>query len=136
MTEDQETPQEAPDLAAELEAERAAHRTTRADLTAALATAAGRYREVLLAGNPQVPPELVAGESIGAVDAALESAKATVAAVIQRATLGVAQAPSPVSPPSPVQAPVQVPAGAPVRTGPDTSAMTAAEKIRYALSTP
>lgn len=128
MTEEQETPQE--DLTQALEAERAAHQTTRADLTAALATAAGRYREVLLAGNPQVPPELVAGESIEALDAALESAKVMVAAIIQRATLagapaGVAQAPST----------VQVPAGAPVRTGPDTSTMTAAEKIRYALST-
>lgn len=133
MTEEQDTPvgqvsnlPEQDEMLHQLEAERAAHETTRADLTAALATAAGRYREVLLAGNPQVPPELVAGESIEALDAALESAKATVAAVIERATVGGAQAPPP----------VPVPAGAPVRSGPDTSAMTAEEKIRHALSTP
>lgn len=121
-------------LSADLETERTAHQTIRDELAAAsqqteqlhaaLSDAAGRYRNALLAANPTIPPELVTGDTIEAVDTSLESAKAVVQSVIAR---NVAQAPPPASPP--------VPAGAPVRTGPDTSAMSATEKIRCALET-
>jgi hypothetical protein len=81
--------------------------------------AAARYREVLLASEPSLPPELVAGESVAEVDAAAESARATVAQVRQHLEQQ-AQA-------------LRVPAGAPTRGAPDFGAMTPAEKIRLGL---
>lgn len=117
-------------LTAELDAERTGHQATRDQLAAAgqqleqaqaaLSGAAGRYRDALLGSNPGVPPELLTGDSIETLDASLEAAKGIVQSVIERAAQ-----PAPPGPP--------VPAGAPVRGAPDVSAMSPAEKIKYAL---
>lgn len=96
--------------------------TTQA-LTAALATAAAAYRTAALATVPEVPPELVGGETVEAVQASIQRAKELVEAV-------KARLPAPAPPPGPT-----VPAGAPARTGPDLGAMSPTEKIKFALAT-
>ncbi len=88
----------------------------------ALTAAGQRYRELLLASNPEVPADLVRGESIEEVEASLEAARRTVLEV--RSHLE-----------SEAQA-GRVPAGSPVRSGPDLSALSPQEKIRMGLSRP
>ena len=82
-------------------------------------SAAQRYRELALQQAPELPAELVAGETVEEVDAALQRARETVSKV--RGHLE-----------SQAQAD-RVPVGAPPRSGPDFSAMSTAEKIRYGL---
>src|SRR3989442_8564754 len=92
----------------------AAERSTSQSLRELLAAAAVSYRTAVLAAAPEVPPELVSGETPSEIDVSLEAARAIVAAVRQR-TEHVAQPPPAVS----------IPAGAPVRSEPDLSAMSA-----------
>ncbi|MBF6599523.1 MAG: hypothetical protein IVW36_03310 [Dehalococcoidia bacterium] len=82
--------------------------------------AAVRYRELVLREEPSLPPELVAGDSIEAVDRAVEAARQIVGQVEAQITRRARAA--------------GVPAGAPVRRAPDVSAMTPDEKIRYGLA--
>ena len=82
-------------------------------------TAANRYRELLMASEPDLPAELVYGNSVSEIDDAAVRAHHTVAQVRQHLET---QAQS-----------LRVPAGAPARGVPDTSAMTPAEKIRTGL---
>ena len=56
-----------------LEAERAARRA-----------AVARYREAMLAAEPALPPELVAGDSLDEVDASAEAARRAVARIRER----------------------------------------------------
>ena len=79
-----------------------------------------RYRDAALAREPELPADLVAGESIGEVEAALSRARETVAQVRQRIE---EQAQS-----------LRVPSGAPARVEPDVSDLSASEKIRLGLS--
>jgi chromosome segregation ATPase len=80
---------------------------------------AARYRELLLAHESSLPADLVAGDSIEAVDAAAEQARRTVAQVRQHLE---------------DQARAQrVPAGSPPRAEPDLNALSPAEKIRAGL---
>lgn len=81
--------------------------------------AAGRYRDLLLAREPDLPEDLVGGTTIDEIDAAADRARQTVSQVRQRFE---AQAQA-----------TRVPAGAPARSGGDTSGLTAAEKIRLGL---
>ncbi len=76
-----------------------------------------RYREAVLRAEPALPPELLAGDSLEAIDRTAEAARAVVERVRER----IAQD-------------ARVPAGAPPRRAPDTSGMTAEEKIRAGLS--
>lgn len=78
-----------------------------------------RYREVSLRAMPELPEELVAGETVEDVDASMERARETVSKV--RGHLE-----------SQAQA-GRVPVGAPARSEPDLSALTAEEKIRIGL---
>ena len=80
---------------------------------------AERYRELALQQSPELPSELVAGESVEEVDEALQRARETVAKV--RGHLE-----------SQAQA-GRVPVGAPPRSGPDRSALSSEEKIRLGL---
>ena len=82
-------------------------------------SAAQRYRELALQQAPELPAELVAGETVEEVDVSLQQARETVSKV--RGHLE-----------SQAQAD-RVPVGAPPRSGPDLSAMSTAEKIRYGL---
>ena len=81
--------------------------------------AAARYRDLLLAAEPQLPSDLVAGDSIEEVDAAVERARQTVAQV-RRHLEQQAQA-------------IRVPAGAPPRGVPDLADLSPADKIRAGL---
>ena len=83
-------------------------------------THAARYREALLAAAPEVPPDLVTGDTLEAIDASLAAARRTVAVVQQR--LNAAGSPA------------RVPAGAPARSGPDLRSLSPKEKIAFGLS--
>jgi chromosome segregation ATPase len=81
--------------------------------------AVARYREQVLVSNPEVPGDLIKGESISELDTSLESARG----VVEQVKAGIAAA----------AAAARVPAGAPLRTGPGIEAMSPREKIQYAL---
>ena len=81
--------------------------------------ALARYREAALQREPQLPGELVAGETVSELDAAIERARQTVAQVRQHLDQQ-AQA-------------LRVPAGAPARGSPDVADLSAGEKIRFGL---
>ena len=94
---------------------------TRRELEAQRRTAreaVARYRDAALAAEPELPPDLVAGETLDEVDASLAAARRAVAQIRQRiaehATRGF-------------------PAGAPARSGGSTEGMSAAEKIARGL---
>jgi len=80
---------------------------------------ASRYREVVLAREPDLPADLVRGDTVDAIEAALIAARQTVAQVRQHLEQQ-AQA-------------IRVPTGAPVRAAPDFSGLSSAEKIRLGL---
>ena len=89
------------------------------EATTAARVGAERYREVVLTAAPELPAELVGGETIAAVDESLSRAPQTVAQVRQHLEQ---------------QAQAQrVPAGAPIRAAPDLSDLSATEKIRLGL---
>jgi hypothetical protein len=81
--------------------------------------AAGRYRELLLAREPDLPEDMVDGVTVEEIDAAADRARQTVSLVRQRFE-------------AQVQA-TRVPAGAPARGSNDTSGLSASEKIRLGL---
>jgi len=89
-------------------------------LQVSLKAAASKYRDVLLAGRPDVPPDLVSGETVEEVDQQLEAALRMVAQL--RSHLE-----------SQAQA-LRVPTGAPARRAADLSALSPSEKIAYGLS--
>jgi chromosome segregation ATPase len=80
---------------------------------------ATRYREVALAREPDLPADLVHGDTVDAIEEALGAARQTVAQVRQHLEQQ-AQA-------------IRVPTGAPVRAAPDLSGLSSAEKIRLGL---
>jgi len=85
-----------------------------------LADAAHKYRDLLLASAPEIPAELVSGDTVEEVDASFAAARGVVEEVRRRME---AQANA-----------ERVPAGAPPRTAPDLSGLSPAEKIAFALS--
>lgn len=89
-------------------------------LQGSLKAAASKYRDALLASKPEVPPDLVSGETVEEVDQHLEAAMRMVAQL--RSHLE-----------SQAQA-LRVPSGAPARRAPDLSALSPAEKIIHGLS--
>ncbi len=90
-------------------------------LRASLQAAAAKYRDARLASHPDVPPELVAGETVEEVDRQMEAALQVVAQLKTRLeSLRLAE---------------RVPTGAPARRPPDLSALSPTEKIAYGLRT-
>ena len=89
------------------------------EVTTQLKSAAERYREVALERSPELPAELVKGDTVEEIDEALERARATVSKVRghleSRAQAG------------------RVPVGAPARSEPDLSTMSPEEKIKFGL---
>ena len=81
-----------------------------------------RYRGALLAAEPSLPPDLIEGEDLAAVDASVDAARRTVAQIRER-----------IATESEEDSTRGFPAGAPERRGPRTEAMSAAEKIAYGL---
>lgn len=130
--EDELADEAAAELAAVAEAEREELAALRGDLEearnaldaerTARRAAVERYRAALLAAEPSLPPELIEGDDLEAVDASVEAARRAVAQIRER----IAQE-------SEHPAARGFPAGAPERRGPRTEAMSAAEKIAYGL---
>ena len=89
-------------------------------LQSRLASATARYREALLAAAPEIPEELVVGESPEEVDASLAGARQMVERVRGRIESQIAEE--------------RVPSGAPVRGAQEFSGMSSREKIAYALT--
>jgi len=85
-----------------------------------LSSATQKYRALILAGAPEVPEELVIGETPDEVDASFAAARELVERVRRQLEAKAAVE--------------RVPAGAPIRSGPDLSALSPVEKIAYALS--
>jgi len=81
--------------------------------------AAQRYRALALEHAPELPEELVIGETVDEVDQSLERARETVSRV-----RGHLEAQTQAG---------RVPVGAPPRSGPDPATLTAEEKIRLGL---
>jgi chromosome segregation ATPase len=101
------------------DAELAGLREREQSLAAQAQDAAQRYRALALQHAPELPEELVTGDSVDAIDEALQQARETVSKV--RGHLE-----------SQAQA-GRVPVGAPARSGPDPSALSTDEKIRLGL---
>jgi chromosome segregation ATPase len=106
-----------------LAGEREQHAASLSERAEALETgaraAAERYRALALRQTPELPEELVSGDTIDEVDASIERARETVSKV--RGHLE-----------SEAQA-GRVPVGAPPRSEPDLSGLSAQEKISYGL---
>ena len=80
---------------------------------------AAQYRTVLLQTAPDVPPDLVQGESVEDLDRALNSARELVARVREQVQ---------------AQSAARIPTGSPARTGTDFSALSPGEKIRAGIA--
>ena len=91
-------------------------------VTANLNQAVIGYRDLAIKAHPETPAELIAGETIEAVNAAVELAGTLVNKVREKLENSRAQ--------------VRVPPGAPGRTPPDFSSLSAREKIRNGISRP
>jgi predicted RNase H-like nuclease (RuvC/YqgF family) len=89
------------------------------ELGKALPQAVAAYKEILVAANPGVLPEMISGDSIEAVNESLQNARNLMERVRQEMENEAAK--------------TRVPAGAPPRTPPDLSALSPREKIQYAL---
>ncbi len=89
-------------------------------LRSRLASATARYREALLAAAPEIPEELVGGESPEEVETSLAGARQMVEKVRGQIESQIAGE--------------RVPSGAPVRGGQDFSDMSSREKIAHALT--
>lgn len=85
-----------------------------------LSGAAFKYRALLLAGNPEVPQELVAGDSIPEVEASFQAAREVVGRIKKQLEARMAAD--------------RVPPGAPARSAPDLSQLSPREKIAHALA--
>jgi chromosome segregation ATPase len=91
-----------------------------ARLKDAEAATVAKYREALLAAHPDIPQDLIQGDSISDLYASVEKAKATVEAV--KATMQAEAAAT------------KVPAGAPTRGAISTEGMSPREKIAAGIS--
>lgn len=88
-------------------------------LNSEMKKAVASYRALVVSTNPQIPEELLGGDSIEAINDSLEKAKKLVNKVAQGLKATAAGS--------------RIPAGAPVRTAPDFSSLSSREKIKYAI---
>jgi len=84
-----------------------------------LAEAVASYKALVAQSNPEVLEELIAGDTIEAINESLEKAKTLIGRVRQGLETEITAG--------------KVPAGAPIRTPPDLSALSPREKINYAI---
>lgn len=88
-------------------------------LEAQVQSAAQRYRELALERSPELPEELVAGATVEEIDESIERARETVSKVrVHLESRAQAE---------------RVPVGAPPRSEPDRSALSAEDKIKLGL---
>ncbi len=90
-----------------------------ASLDTAHKEAVVEYRRLAVSSNPIFNPEMLAGNSIAEINAAMARVTDLAARVRSRIEADIKA--------------VSVPAGAPERSGPDISGLTAREKIRHAI---
>ncbi len=84
-----------------------------------LKQATANYKTLVIQSNPDVPEELVTGDSIETINDSLASAKELVNKIRKGLEAEVSV--------------VRIPTGAPERTPPDLSALSPREKIQYAV---
>jgi uncharacterized coiled-coil protein SlyX len=89
------------------------------ELENSLAQAVSSYRALVIKSNPDLPEELIAGDSSEEMDHSLATAQALINRVRERVEIEIAG--------------TRVPAGAPMRTPVDLSALSPQEKIQYAI---
>jgi len=77
------------------------------------------YRALVIKSNPELPEELISGDSVEEIDKSLAGARALIDRVRQRLETEIAGA--------------KIPAGSPLRTAADLSALSPQEKIQYAM---
>ena len=77
------------------------------------------YRALVVSSNPDLPEELITGDSVEEIDESLAGARALIDRVKQRLETEIAGA--------------KIPAGSPLRTAADLSALSPQEKIQYAM---
>lgn len=90
-----------------------------ASLREGLGLAAAKYRALLLSQAPEIPEELVGGETVAEVEASFAKAREVVEKVRQRLEARLSQE--------------RVPAGVPPRGEPDLGGLSPKEKIAFAL---
>ena len=95
----------------------AARTSTR--LSGEVSKAVAAYKELVGQANPGPVADMVKGATIAEINESLKSARALVEKVRQDIGAETAR--------------VRVPAGAPMRTAPDLSALSAREKIKYSI---
>ena len=112
--------------AASLESEVAALKQTVAEsndsldnLNESLKQAVASYKALVIQFNPEVPEELISGDTIEAITNSLASAKELVSKIRKSMEAEISLA--------------RVPLGVPERTAPDLSALSPREKIQYAI---
>ncbi len=84
-----------------------------------IAQAVAAYKEVMVQANPGLPAELITGDTIEAVKESVKNARAIMEKVRQEMEAEAAK--------------TRIPAGAPQRTSPDLSGLSAREKIQQGL---
>ena len=84
-----------------------------------LGQAVSSYRNLVTETNPEVPAELIAGDNIETVNDSLARARSLISKVRQGLEAETIK--------------IRVPAGAPARTVPDFSTLSAREKIQFAI---
>ena len=90
-----------------------------AGLREQISSATSRYRAAILAGAPEVPEELVQGQTVDELDTSLASARGIVERIAQQLeSQGLSG---------------RVPTGAPPRRAPDLGALSSQEKILFGL---
>ena len=90
-----------------------------AELSESLAQAVASYRAMVTEANPEVPDELLTGDTIDAINESLENARALIDRVKQGIEAEVSR--------------TKIPAGAPQRAPLDLSVLSPREKIQYAI---
>jgi uncharacterized coiled-coil protein SlyX len=106
----------------DLKEARTAHDTAQRQANAlkeALSAALLKYRDLLLASAPDIPSDLVKGDTLEELEASFNAAKQMVERIRSQVEAKVAKE--------------RVPAGSPIRSAPDLSALTPKEKILHAL---
>ena len=89
------------------------------ELSDTLNQAVSSYRALAVKSNPEVPEELITGDTIEAIDESLANAQSLIDKVRQGMEAEIAKA--------------KVPAGAPQRAPMDLSALSPREKIQFAV---
>ena len=90
-----------------------------AQMNESLSQAVASYKELVVAANPDIPSELIAGDTVEEIDEALRKAQALIDKVKQGIEAEASR--------------TRVPTGAPQRSPLDLSVLSPREKIQYAI---